>query len=65
MEFGETVVCQFVQPLNLFYWEILVIVVAISKLLHKEVIVSTTREPNECVSGGFARTKIDAIIEWS
>ena len=41
----------------------LVIVVAISKLLHKEVIVSTTREPNECVSGGFARTKIDAIIE--
>ena len=59
MEFDEVPVCQFVSSLNFSPAENEVIDAEISKLLSKGVIVNTTREPNDYVSGIFARTKKD------
>ena len=59
MEFAEVPVCQFVPPLNFSPVETEIIDADISKLLTKGVIVNTTREPNDCVSRIFTRTKKD------
>ena len=48
MEFGEVPVCQFVQPCNFAPVETETIDAEIFKLLSKDVIVNTTREPNDC-----------------
>ena len=47
MEFAEVQVCQFVPPLNLSSAETEIIDAEISKLLSKDVIVNTTREPRD------------------
>ena len=47
MEFAEVPVCQYVSPLNFSPSESKIIDAEISKLLSKDVIVDTTREPND------------------
>ena len=63
IEFAEVPLCQFVPPLNFFPVETEIIDAETFKLLIKGVIVNTTREPNDCVSRIFPRTKKMAIIE--
>lgn len=46
MECEEILVCPFVPPLNVFNIELEIIDTEISKFLHKDVILHTTREPN-------------------
>ena len=62
MEFAEVPVCQFVPPFNFSYMETEIIDAEISKLLRKGVIVNTTREPNDYVSGIFKRTIKDGAF---
>ena len=59
MKFAEVPVRQFEPPLNFSSVETEIIDAEISKLLRKCVIVNTTREPNDYVSGVFRRTKND------
>ena len=57
--YPEISVCQFAPPLNLSPVETEIIDVEFPKLLRKGLIISTTREPNDYVSGIFTRTKKD------
>ena len=58
MEFHcEVPLCQFVPPLNFSPGKTEIIHAEISKLLSKDVIVHTTREPNDYGSSSFTKTK--------
>ena len=57
MEFGEVPVCQFVQPCNFAPVETETIDAEIFKLLSKDVIVNTTREPNDCFQDFYKHQK--------
>ena len=59
MKFAELQVCQFVPPLNFSPVETEIIDAEFFELLSKGVIVNTTKEPNDYVSGTFMRTKKD------